>query len=157
MKARMATDPTPNRTALLASPVEPCSYCGGSGAVAAERNFLLERSLHGDHTWVGRSSTAMVHQAINGDREPHDWPMDQHDLNRCEETYKRAPIHLKPAMLETLKRFRRHIEEGGLYCRGCDNSKEHWSTRYGLCPDCQRKHEAAGRKLGDPYERGEYA
>jgi hypothetical protein len=56
-------------------------------------------------------------------------------------TYERAPDHLKPRMLVTLERFRRHIAEGGLYCRGCDNSIGHWSLQGGLCERCwEREH-----------------
>lgn len=118
------------------SPQEPCAYCRGSGVVEAERNFLLARMQHGDHTWVGRSSDAMVMQAINGTEEPTDWPFDKWDLARCEETYRRAPAHLKERMLHTLERFRRHIAEGGLYCKGCDNSKGHHYTIRGYCQGC---------------------
>lgn len=124
----------------MAAVNESCGYCGGSGRVASERNFLLERHLYGDHTWVGRSSTAMVTHIMSGAvgllPDPHDWPSDRWDLGRCEETLRRAPDHMKPAMAIMVERFRRHISEGGLYCRGCDNSIGHSYTRDNLCAKC---------------------
>lgn len=109
------------------------------GQIAAEHAFLLDRHLHGDHTWVGASSDAMLSQALTGADEAMYWPSDNADLNRCEETYRRAPEHLQARMLPTLERFRRHVAEGGLYCRGCDNSIGHWSTFHGFCPKCQEE------------------
>lgn len=128
--------PDPTHPSRSDSPQEPCAHCDGTGTVDAERNFLLDRMQNGDHTWVGISSDAMVMQVITGAEEPARWPSDVWDLARCEETYKRAPEHLKPAMLKTLLRFRRHIEEGGLYCKGCDNSKGHHYTIRGYCRAC---------------------
>lgn len=130
------------------SPVEDCDYCNGIGKVGVERNFLLERQLHGDSSWVGMSSDAMVAQAITGAEHPEWWPGDQHDLARCEATYLRAPEHLKPAMLKTLERFRRHVDEGGLYCHGCDNSIGHSALSGGLCRSCWEEKNPTGSFFG---------
>jgi hypothetical protein len=105
-------------------------------AESAPLDFLLERQLKPDHTWVGASSNAMLEQALTGTEDPATWPMDMGDLDRCEETYRRAPAYLQALMLPTLERFRRHVAEGGLYCKGCDNSIGHRSTRNGLCSKC---------------------
>lgn len=117
--------------------IDPC---------AAERDFLLARMEHGDHTWVGISSNAMVVHVTAARRhlpDPHLWPRDAADLARCQATYDRAPAHLQPAMAPILARWRRHIAEGALYCRGCDNSIGHWSTRNNLCAECYDAQAAA--------------
>lgn len=101
----------------------------------AERDFLLDRLVNKDSSWVGLSSNAMLAQVLTGGDYASWWPFDAGDLGRCEETYRRAPEHLKPAMLPILERFRRHVADGGLHCRGCDTSG-HNHTRHNLCDEC---------------------
>jgi hypothetical protein len=121
------------------------------------RQFLLERSIHGDATWVGMSSTAMLwHAIMKADGYPDDWPMDQWDLGRCEETYKRAPQKLKRRMLPILKQFRRHVAEGGLYCVGCDTNG-HSSTHAGHCRECAPDSFAAHDRFIDALLAGRAA
>ena len=79
-----------------------------------ERNLLLAR-LERDYSepsWVGISSNEMLQVAITG-RRIHGFnvPYDNADLGRCEETYKRAPDHLKLALLPILKGFRILVAE----------------------------------------------
>lgn len=112
-------------------------------AVEQERDFFLARALHGDHTWVGLSSDAMLDQALTGARWPTDYPHDKGDLGRCEETYRRAPEHLQRRMLPTLELFRRMLnpETGmvdGLWCFECDHGG-HSSLWHGMC----KEHAAA--------------
>ena len=78
----------------------------------AERDFLLARLTRNSADWVGRSSNEMVRAAITGGR-PYglNIPYDQGDLGRCEETYLRAPAHLKPRMLPILRAFRCVVTE----------------------------------------------
>ena len=103
-----------------------------------EREFLLQRAVFGDSTWVGVSSDHMLWHALNKKRGLPDWfPMDAWDLGRCEETYRRAPEHLRRRMLRVLKVFRQAVAEGGLFCHGC-RTGGHNSTRRNLCRDCQR-------------------
>lgn len=90
-----------------------------------ERNFLLARLAVRDHDswkWVGISSNEMVDAAITG-RPVHGFniPHDQADLSRCEETYKRAPEHLKPKLLPILRGFRALLER-----------KKSWPNSYSL-------------------------
>lgn len=107
--------------------------------IAAERDFLLARATAGpDAAWIGTSSNALVLAAIHETGMPPSgqWPRDKGDLGRCEETLSRAPEHLKDMMRPIVERWQRHVSEGGLYCRDCDNSIGHWNTRDGLCPAC---------------------
>lgn len=75
-----------------------------------ERDFLLDRTLNGDWTFVGRSSDELVRVAFEGgDAREHHYPLDHGDLRRCEQTYQRAPRHLKWRMRPTLRKFREHV------------------------------------------------
>lgn len=126
-----------------------------SDAITAERDFLLARSLHSDHTWVGLSSTAMLNQALTGAARPDEYPRDRGDLGRCEETYRRAPVHLQLAMLPTLELFRRMVnpETGmvdGLWCYACDHGG-HSTTWRDLCKEHA---EAEGIDTRPSWERG---
>ena len=106
-----------------------------SDTVTETFEFLAERLAKPDSSWVGASSNAMVAQALDGSRHPAEWPMDKYDLARCEETYRRAPIHLQRKMFITLARFRAHVTVGGLYCEGC-NTSGHTSLRKKRCLVC---------------------
>lgn len=78
----------------------------------AERDFLLLRLVGSSADWVGISSNAMLCAAITGDRvSGSDFPRDKGDLGRCEETYRRAPDHLKPAIAPILAGFRLLVAE----------------------------------------------
>lgn len=71
----------------------------------APRVDRLKATHDHDHTLVGASSTAMLLAALTG--EPvRGRPYDVWDLNRCERTYERAPVHLQERMFPTLTRFR---------------------------------------------------
>lgn len=120
-----------------------------------DQRFLLERVVSGDHTWVGMSSDAMLwHAIMRADGYPDWWPADEHDLARCEETYRRAPLHLKRRMLHILKQFRRHVAEGGLYCVGCDTNG-HRGTIGGRCNACDPEAFARSNAwLDQMVERG---
>lgn len=106
-----------------------------------ERDFFWERlqeaSLHHGDT-VGRSSSAMLEQAVLGLDEPSCWSVDTFDLARCERTLAAAPPHLRERMRPTLERFRRHVQVGGLHCSGCDTSG-HISLMRGRCGACNRR------------------
>lgn len=116
---------------------EPARKTRSAAELVAERDFLLAR-VPGDASWVGLSSQALVMAAINGDPMPSsfDWPSDEHDLARCEATLRRAPAHLQVILRPWVERYRRHVSEGGLYCRGCDNSIGHNATTRELCRSC---------------------
>lgn len=118
--------------------------------------FLALRMIQRDPSWVGLSSDAMVAQAITGGEHPRYWPADQGDLARCEETYRRAPTSLQERMLPTLKRFRRHLAQGGsIYCYGCDTSG-HSSAQRNLCESCWAERRPAELYFGRvPRKRGE--
>lgn len=114
-----------------------------------EHRFLLQRQLHGDSSWVGASSDAMLIRAIIGAERPGWMPGDLGDLGRCEETYRRAPKHLQERMLPTLELFRRKVAAGGLWCYACDDGG-HGGTWSGLC----EKHAAeAGIDTRPPWVR----
>jgi hypothetical protein len=69
--------------------------------------LLLARLNTGSWDWVGVSSNAMIEAAVRGTRvDPHNYPWDQGDLSRCEETYKRSPPWLQRLMLPILEQFR---------------------------------------------------
>lgn len=113
---------------------------GQSDAEArAERDFLLARLTNPGSEWIGQSSNALTIAAMTGRGMPpsNHWPSDKWDLGRCEVTLARAPEHLKDAMRPIIARWARHVAEGGLYCRGCDNSIGHHSIRNELCGGCR--------------------
>lgn len=95
-----------------------------SALLEAERDFLLARLTRYDTSdWVGVSSNEMLRVAITGERiHGFSVPHDEDDLGRCEETYRRAPEHLKPALLPILKGFRllvaEHRQRPGSYTLG---------------------------------------
>lgn len=98
---------------------------------ATREEFLLARLAH-DPTWVGLSSDAMIVAAISG-RAPKltCWPADRSDLERCEETYRRAPADLQQLMLPILEEFRTWISEGirprptvKHYCLRCSPNRQ---------------------------------
>jgi hypothetical protein len=76
--------------------------------LAAERDFLLARlDPRSRSEWVGVSSNEMLQVALTGRRiNGFNVPHDQADLGRCEETYARAPEHLRPALWPILSGFR---------------------------------------------------
>lgn len=79
-----------------------------------ERDFLFNRLIHPREgkSWVGRSSNEMVRVAITGERiDGFNYPLDQGDLDRCVQTYERAPEHLKERMLPILRGFALVVEE----------------------------------------------
>ena len=115
--------------------MSPPEWHAEAKRLRAEVEFLTERLARPDPSWVGRSSNAMVAQALAGSRHPAEWPMDKDDLARCEETYRRAPTHLQREMFITLLRFRAHVRVGGLHCEGCDTSG-HTFLREKLCRAC---------------------
>lgn len=117
----------------------------------AERDFLLARLVDGDSRWVGRSSNAMVAAAIRGTGvDFFSYPHDDGDLGRCEETYKRAPEHLRPALLTILGRFREHVRrdrETGGYCPACLRPTHSWWRvewcEFPVCQACLDERETA--------------
>jgi hypothetical protein len=119
--------------------------------VLAERDFFWRRLLSiadpGDRSMVGRSSEAMLEQAVHGLPEPRAWPSDRDDLRRCEMTLADAPPHLQERMRPTLERFRTHVSVGGLHCAGCDTSG-HTSLSHGKCWACQPRRALAAEGVG---------
>lgn len=71
-----------------------------------ERDFLLARLIDHSSEWVGRSSNMMVGAAMGREFDGAALPWDNGDLQRCEETYRRAPDSLKPRLLPILRGFR---------------------------------------------------
>lgn len=75
-------------------------------------SFLASR-LEGGSRWVGRSSNAMVREALRqGDVSLGEYPRDHADLSRCCMTYALAPWSLKALMLPRLTLYCEYAMNG---------------------------------------------
>lgn len=81
-----------------------------SAARSELEQFLTQRIISCDSSWVGISSDAMVAEAVSGrDVDDWDYPRDLADLSRCCVTFARAPWDIKKLMLPRLIDFCQHV------------------------------------------------